>query len=906
MPGLTVKLLKVFLASPGDVKLERDKAREEILGLRPLAQKHGFDLQALGWETDVAPNAGRPQALINPLIRECDLFIGILWRRFGMPSGEAESGTLEEFNLAGERFLKEGAPAIMLYFREVHPDFLNDPGPQLQKVLDFKKQIDERHLALYANYRDEEHFATLLRKHLTEWLFKLIPEPEEQPATAGATATAELPTVHDAPPLEAFAEHLEFCRTELQKTARPLRLRTLQLPPLFLEEVEVERPRSMKVSIAAKTFPRLLILGEPGAGKTTSLKKLAAEYAQWRGEGKQPGLNEPEDFNLPIFVDLSAYPTVADKQHGLLRLITSSVRGIHDVDVRKRLAAGGCLLLFDGLNEVGEAFDEVVQQIRRLVNHEIPRNRFVVTCRPGIYRDELRNEFSTFQLERLTSFNASKVLEIEIGAEKAQAAWKGLDEYTSDLCRNPLMLTLLADELRVSDTPPQNRAQLFDRFVDRYLSELARVKGAGAVRVEKEILSALAWRLGTSRTLLSADEAAAAMSSRLAELQSKKEAPADLNVSELNREFLNHGLLRESAGQTGFFHQAVQEYFFAREVALHQPMEFVLEHVNDPEWAEVLVFVCGLIEDATEVVLEVMKIDLYLAVKCITYTTRNEGKVVDEIAFALIRQLKEKLEAHTSFGKAYQERLALLSIESKTQTKRLVDLFVGVYGEESQALHDLARLFTGMRIPDKAIAFLEPIVSEQPNNIRLRDMLARALRVAGKYDDAIMHFKKCLELNHQDARTWAALGKTYRAMKNFDEAEICLRKGVELNENLPWAHCHLGLTLMEKKKFEEAFEQFKQAITLDSEYATPHAGLGDIYLKHLHLTEKAISEYEIAIKVEQRPFRLGRRLFGLAHALEVAERIDDARQRYEEYLDRDPWGEHAQEAQEAVERLGGA
>jgi hypothetical protein len=31
----------------------------------------------------------------------------------------------------------------------------------------------------------------------------------------------------------------------------------------------------------------------------------------------------------------------------------------------------------------------------------------------------------------------------------------------------------------------------------------------------------------------------------------------------------------------------------------------------------------------------------------------------------------------------------------------------------------------------------------------------------------------------------------------------------------------------------------------------------------------------------------------------------EAQQRYQEYLDRFPWGEHAQEAQEALERLGG-
>jgi hypothetical protein len=34
-------------------------------------------------------------------------------------------------------------------------------------------------------------------------------------------------------------------------------------------------------------------------------------------------------------------------------------------------------------------------------------------------------------------------------------------------------------------------------------------------------------------------------------------------------------------------------------------------------------------------------------------------------------------------------------------------------------------------------------------------------------------------------------------------------------------------------------------------------------------------------------------------------RAAEARQRYQEYLDRFPWGEHAQEALAALERLGG-
>jgi len=899
MPGQSIRLLKIFIASPGDVKLEREKAREEIVGLQPVAQKLGYMLEAVGWETHATPGMGRSQELINAHVRECDLFIGMLWRKFGSPTGEAESGTLEEFNLARERHAKERTPEIMLYFREVHPDFLSDPGPQLQKVLDFKRQIEDGHLALYQNYRDPEHLAHLLRQHLTEYLAKLVPAVENRP-DAPSVRTVE------APSLSAFTEHLEYCRTALQKTARPLHLRTLNIPPLFLEEVDAERPRNMKVSNAVKMFPRLLILGEPGAGKTTSLKELAAEYAVWRGEGKEPGLNEPEDFNLPIYVDLSAYPTLSagDAKHGLWRLITASVRGVHDVDVRKRLTAGGCLLLFDGLNEVGEAYDEVAHQIRHLVNHEAPQNRFVVTCRPGVYRNELRNEFVAFQLERLSSFNASKILEIEIGEQKAQAAWKGLDEYTRDLCRNPLMLTLLADELRAGDNPPQNRAQLFDRFVDRYLSEWARVKGAGAVRVEKEILSALAWRLGTNRTLLSADEAAAAMSARLTELQNKKEASADLNVASLNREFLEHGLLRESAGQTGFFHQAVQEYFFAREVALHQSLEYVLKHVGDSDWAEVLVFVCGLVEDATEIVREAMKIDPYLAARCTTFSKTIDGKIVDELALLLINNLKVKFEADIWIGRIYQEMLTVLSIESKTHTQKLSELFYRAYDQKSEALHDFALLLIGMRFPERVISFIDPLVQEGLQDVRLRGELGVAYRLAKKFEESIAHFKKCLELTPEDAWIWGNLGRAYKDMKNFEEAERCLRKAIELDKQLIWAYNHLGLTFLEKKNYESAMEEFLKAINLAWDYAWPHTGLADVYYEYLKQPEKAIAEYEIALQFEQRPYRLTRPTIGLARALEAAGRTAEARQRYQEYLDRFPWGEHAPEALAALERLG--
>ncbi len=111
---------KVFIASPGDLSDERDIARKVCNELNEshLVREKGIRLNATGWE-DVIPAAGRPQGIINHLQENCDVFVCMMHRRYGTPSGEADSGTMEEFWNAYDSWKDVKKPYILFYFKDI-------------------------------------------------------------------------------------------------------------------------------------------------------------------------------------------------------------------------------------------------------------------------------------------------------------------------------------------------------------------------------------------------------------------------------------------------------------------------------------------------------------------------------------------------------------------------------------------------------------------------------------------------------------------------------------------------------------------------------------------------------------------------------------------------------------------
>src|SRR6266571_1945970 len=171
------RVLTVFVASPSDLADERFELRAEVDHInKTVAKQLGWHVDLTGWE-DTRLGFRRPQDLINKDVDACELFIGMLWRRWGQPTGQFGSGFEEEFVRARDRRLSTGKPEIWLHFKFLRDDEKVDPGDQLKKVLTFREDLKEKNELLYKEFADTAEFKTFIFDSLADYLFELAKAP---------------------------------------------------------------------------------------------------------------------------------------------------------------------------------------------------------------------------------------------------------------------------------------------------------------------------------------------------------------------------------------------------------------------------------------------------------------------------------------------------------------------------------------------------------------------------------------------------------------------------------------------------------------------------------------------------------------------------------------------------------
>ena len=179
------RVFSVLLACPADVQEEAGLVRKAVEEVNlSMASLQGAKLEVVDWQTHASPGIGSDaQDVINRQLPDCDIFLGVMWTRFGTATPRAGSGTEEEFDRALTRHQKDSSGVrILFYFKQapLRPDAID--STQLQKVKAFRERLKQEGV-LYGEFDSSEEFERQLRLHLVQQLQALVP-PSSDPGTS--------------------------------------------------------------------------------------------------------------------------------------------------------------------------------------------------------------------------------------------------------------------------------------------------------------------------------------------------------------------------------------------------------------------------------------------------------------------------------------------------------------------------------------------------------------------------------------------------------------------------------------------------------------------------------------------------------------------------------------------------
>lgn len=378
-------------------------------------------------------------------------------------------------------------------------------------------------------------------------------------------------------------------------------------------------------------FSKLMILGKPGAGKTTFLKHLAIQCIGGKFEADR----------VPVFVTLKDFAE-KEGQPDLLKYIEQWMPpGVaqHTLPI---LRAGRTLILLDGLDEVRDADSSwVLKQIRDF-SQRFPENQFVITCRIAAqeytFEQFTEVEIADFDNKQIADFS-SKWFHSKDDPIKAKRFMEKLEEEEpiKELATNPLLLTLLCLVFEDSGSFSTNRAELYQMGVDVLLRkwdakrniQRQEVYKRLSVKRKEDLLSHIAsTTFEAGNYFFKRREVAGYINHYIQNLPGASTDPDALeldSVAVLKSIEAQHGLLTERARNIySFSHLTFHEYFTARKIMTScnpyvlddQTLKSLVSHLTDKRWREVFLLTVGML-DSADTLLKLMKdkIDLLLAWK---------------------------------------------------------------------------------------------------------------------------------------------------------------------------------------------------------------------------------------------------------------------------------------------------
>lgn len=319
----------------------------------------------------------------------------------------------------------------------------------------------------------------------------------------------------------------------------------------------VQRVRIADVAKALESYTQMVLLGQPGAGKTTVCQKITLTAARaWLDDRSSP---------IPLYVRLGGYRSDQSPLSYLSDLWQARL-GSNLIEVLRR---GQVLLVLDGLNEMPQK--DYVQRVDawRAFARDWPEVQIVFSCRS---HDYISLDIQRIEINRLDDEQIQQLIRNYVSVQ-ADSLWNELSKKHGgtliELARNPFMLVILAWLHATGDaalTPV--RGELIYQLV-RSLLARESLRGHEAIDTAtlSDFLGQAAWDL-----VESGDSSTFPVDSLLRHRRSRsgqRTMPgAKIDDTAAIRLACSASILEETTeGAFRFCHHVIQDYFTGAEMA---------------------------------------------------------------------------------------------------------------------------------------------------------------------------------------------------------------------------------------------------------------------------------------------------------------------------------------------------